>query len=116
MFDADEYYQSGNCPWAFFAYPTNLAVKHNLPPDADVRRWLGDIQARGIDVAIWVNRIADNTTYFACRKEDIQRLKDVLEEFETNGAYGEKFYSKRSEELFALSKRGTYQTDEPELE
>ncbi len=35
LFDADADYQSGNCPWTFFAYPTSLAVERGLPPDLD---------------------------------------------------------------------------------
>lgn len=107
LFDADEYRQSGHCPWTFFAYPTTLADDHGLPPDEDACRFLGEVQARGIDVAIWVNGIAENTTYFACRKDDIERLNDALKELETAEAFGQDFCAKRSEELFALLQRLT---------
>lgn len=103
LFDADEYRRSGPCPWTFFAYPTTLAVANGLPPDDDACKLLGEIQARGIDVAIWGNGIADNTTYFACKKDDIQRLNDALKELETSESFGEKFCSNRSEKLFGCS-------------
>ena len=106
LFDADQYQRSGGCPWTFFAYPTSLAVEHGLPPDDEACRFLGEIQVRGIDVAIWVNGIADNTTYFACRGDDIQRLRDVVNELETAEWFGEKFSTKRSEKLFALLENG----------
>ena len=82
LFDADEYRGSGDCPWTFFAYPTSLARPDGLPPDDDACKFLGAVQARGIEVAIWVNGIAENTTYFACKRDDIQRLNDVLAELE----------------------------------
>ena len=102
LFDADEYLRSGPCPWTFFAYPTTAANDNGLPSDVDACRLLGEIQARGIDVAIWVNGIADNTTYFCCRKDDVQRLNDALNELEKPQAFGEDFCKKRSEKLFAL--------------
>jgi len=85
LFDAEEYRSTGSTPWTFFAYPTSLAVQHGLPPDSDTCRLLGEVQQRGIDVAIWINGIAEDTSYFACRKEDSQRLHVVLAELEYNG-------------------------------
>ncbi len=107
LFDADEYWRSGHCPWTFFAYPTTLAGAHGLPPDQDACRLLGAVQARGIDVGIWVNGISDNTTYFACKKDDIQRLNEVLEELENTDSFGMGFCAKRSEALFAILEHGT---------
>jgi hypothetical protein len=107
LFDADEYRRSGNFPWTFFAYPTSLAVEHGLPPDEDACRLLGDLQRRGIDVSIWSNAIADDTTYFACRKEDIQRLHDALLELENQGAFEKDFCNKRTELLFSILERGS---------
>ena len=46
-------------------------------------------------------------TYFACRKDDIERLNDALEELENADSFGENFCAKRSEELFALLEPGT---------
>ena len=106
LFDADAYHQSGHCPWTFFAYPTTLAVTHGLPPDADACRLLAEVQARGIDVAIWANGIADNTTYFACKQDDIQRLTDVVKELERN-MFGRNFCEERSNFLFAQLDHGT---------
>lgn len=102
LFDADEYRRTVECPWTFFAYPTSLSIEHGLPPDDDACRYLAEIQSRGIDVAVWVNGIAENTTYFACRRDDIQRLADVVSSLETNELFGENFAAIRSEELFAL--------------
>jgi|TARA_B110000495_G_C22583206_1_gene350169 hypothetical protein len=113
LFDADEYHQSAHCPWTFFAYPTTLAVAHGLPPDDDACRLLAEVQARGMDVAIWVNGIAGNTTYFACKKNDIERLNDVVKELEST-TFGKNFCAERSEALFARLEHGTSQTDEPE--
>jgi hypothetical protein len=101
LFDADEYFRSGDCPWTFFAYPTSLAVERGLPPDDDACELLGLLQRRDIDVAIWVSTLAEDTTYFACRKEDIQRLNDALRELEIAGIIENDFLQKRSERLFA---------------
>lgn len=106
LFDADEYHRSGNCPWTFFAYPTTLAVEHGLPPDDDACSLLADIQDRGIDVAIWVNAIADNTTYFACKQGDVERLNHFVEELETT-VFGKNFCAERSEARFAWLEHGT---------
>lgn len=105
LFDADEYHRSGYCPWTFFAYPTSLAVEHGLPPDADACEFLALLQNCGIDVAIWINGIADDTTYFACRKEDIQRLHDTIQEFEDSGLIVKGFCNDRTERLFAARER-----------
>lgn len=107
LFDADDYYRSGMCPWTFFAYPTSLAVERWLPPDNDACELLGHVQNHEIDVAIWVNGIAENTTYFACRKEDIQRVHDLLQKLEDTGMIERDFCIKRSERLFAKIAKGT---------
>ena len=107
LFDADEYRVSGDCPWTFFAYPTSLARSDGLPPDDEACKFLGAIQAREIDVAIWVNGIAENTTYFACKRDDIQRLNNAVAELENGELFGDNFCAKRSEELFALLENST---------
>lgn len=101
LFNADEYHRSGFCPWTFFAYPTSIADEHGLPPDHDACNFLACLQERGIDVAIWVNGIAENTTHFACRKDDIQRLNDVIQELEDSGEIEKGFCNLRTERLFA---------------
>jgi len=106
LFDAEEYRRTEHCPWTFFAYPTTLAVDHGLPPDDDACRLLAEVQARGIDVAIWVNGIADNTTYFACKRADIDRLNDLVTELEGT-TFGKNFCGERSEALFARLDHGT---------
>jgi len=74
LFDADAYYRSGCCPWTFFAYPTSLADDRGLPPDDEACGLLAQLQQYGVEVAVWVNGIVNNTTYFACRLEDRYRL------------------------------------------
>ena len=101
LFDAEEDYRSGNCPWTFFAYPTSLADEHGLPPDPAACELLSQVQERGIDVAIWVSEIAENTTYFACLIEDRQRLHDLLDELESSAKIERNFCRTRSERLFA---------------
>ena len=105
LFDADEYHRSGFCPWTFFAYPTSMADEQALPPDNDACEFLARLQEYGIDVAIWVNAIAPDTTYFACRKEDIQRLHDAIQELEVSGAIAKGFCNERTERLFAASEK-----------
>ena len=116
LFDADEYHRSGFCPWTFFAYPTSLAVERGLPPDNEACKLLANLQDRQINIAIWVNGIAEDTTYFACRKEDIERLHDALQELEASGTIEKDFCGKRSERLFAKLAENTEQTDEREPE
>jgi len=116
LFDADEYLRSGFCPWTFFAYPTSLAVERGLPPDDEACRLLAGLQQRGIDVSVWVNGIADDTTYFACRKEDVQRLNDVLDELEASRTIEKDFLRRRSDRLFAQLMKGTESADEREPE
>ena len=105
LFDAEEYYRSGICPWTFFAYPTSMADERGLPPDDEACNFLARLQECGINVAIWVSGIAEDTTCFACRKEDIQRLNDVIRELENSGEIKRRFCTERSERLFALSKK-----------
>jgi len=113
LFDADEYHRSGCCPWTFFAYPTTLADDRGLPPDGEACHLLTQLQRRGIDVAVWINGIASDTTYFACRKEDMHRLHDALQQLETQGMIEKDFCLARSERLFAKNAKGTEQSDPP---
>lgn len=106
LFDAVEYYRHGSKPWTFFAYPTSLANPDGLPPDDDAVRFLGDIQKSGIEVALWKSPFGDNTTWFACKSKDIEKLKALTADMQTESAYGEDFLFKRSEQLFARTISG----------
>lgn len=107
LFDANEYWRSGQCPWTFFAYPTSLAEEHGLPPDDDACRLLATLQDHGVEVAIWSNRATENTTYFACRQEDIQQLNHVLQELESGRVNEDGFLRNRSNRLFASLDQST---------
>ena len=102
LFDAEEYHRSGNCPWTFFAYPISFAEDRDLPPDEDACHLLAMLQERGICVAVWVSGICENTTFFACRMEDIQKLNGALKEIEVCGMNGKDFCITRSQELFGF--------------
>jgi len=102
LFDADEYFRTEYSPWTFFAYPTSLAVEKGLPPDEPACQMLGEIQSRGIEVAIWINGIGNDTNYFCYKKHDIHRLMDALSELEASDRFGENYLSKRCDELFEL--------------
>ena len=106
LFDAEEYYRSENCPWTFFAYPTSLSVERGLPPDIDACHLLAKLQKRGISVAVWVSSISENTTFFACKREDIQTLTDALKEIDVCGMNGRDFCTDLSEKLFASIAKG----------
>lgn len=80
-----------------------MADEHGLPPDDDARNFLACVQERGITVAIWVSGIAEDTTYFACRKNDVKRLNDVIKELEDSGEIEKYFCSLRTERLIAAS-------------
>ena len=105
LFDANEYHQSGYCPSTFFAYPTTLADERGLPPDNEACEILARLQSRGIDVAMWGSEIAKDTTYFACRREDIQRLHAAIKGFEESGMIAKGFCSELTERLFASLER-----------
>ena len=107
LFNADALNASGQCPWTFFAYPTSLALPDDLPPDAEVCEMFGEIQSRGIDVAIWVSGISENTTHFASRYEDRNRLQEILNDLESDPRFGKNFLAERSEALFAEADHGT---------
>jgi len=113
LFDADDYYRSGRCPWTFFAYPTILADDRGLPPDDEVCQLLTHLQGLGIPVAVWINGIANDTTYFACRKEDMHALHDALQQLESQGIIHKDFCLARSEQLFAQLAKGTESCDPP---
>ncbi|MBC7821631.1 MAG: hypothetical protein IAG10_32495 [Planctomycetaceae bacterium] len=107
LFDADAYWRAGDCPWTFFAFPTSLADEHGLPLDDDAKRLLAELQCRGIQVGIWADAIAENTTYFACPKEDIQRVNAAVAELEEQSVIEKGFCAKHSEHLFSLQVPGT---------
>jgi hypothetical protein len=113
LFNADEYHRFERCPWTFFAYPTTLADDRGLPPDDEACELLTQLQSRGIDVAVWINAIANDTTYFACREEDMHRLHDAMQQLEAQGIIEKDFCRARSESLFALVAKGTEQYDPP---
>jgi hypothetical protein len=112
LFDADEYDRSGCCPWTFFAYPTILADDRGLPPDNEACELLSLLQKRGIAVAVWINGI-NNTTYFACRREDMHTLHDALQQLETQGMIEKDFCGVRTERLFAQIAEETVQMNKP---
>lgn len=107
LFNADEYRRAGNCPWTFFAYPASQADERGLPIDKEACDFLGRIQERGIKVAIWVNGIDNETIYFACRKDDIQRLNSAIQELEDHRVIAKGFCHLTSERLFATSEKHT---------
>ena len=101
FFDPHEYRRSGGCPWTFFAYPTSLADDHGLPPDDEACQMLGHLRKRGIAVGVWVSDFGNDTTYFVCRKEDIHRLIEALQELEKEGVIDKDFCVARTERLFS---------------
>ena len=101
LFDANEYRRSGGCPWTLFAYPTSLANDQGLPPDEEACQLLGHLRKRGIAVGVWASDFGNDTTYFVCRKEDIYRLNDVLQQLEKEGVIDKDFCVTRSELLFS---------------
>lgn len=107
LFDADALFRAGEFPWTFFAYPTSLGDSRGLPPDQVAVDLLGEIQSRGIEVAIWPNAIAPDTTYFACRFADRCRVAEVLDELESREVSPQKYFSTASETLFALQRAST---------
>ncbi len=88
------------------AYPTALADAQGLPPDKSVCELLSCLQNRGIEVAIWSSTPVPDTTYFACRIEDRQRLNDSLRELQLSGTIEPDFCRIRSELLFAMPEKG----------
>ena len=106
LFDAETYHRSGKCPWTFFAYPTSLATDRDLPPDEDACHLLAMLQKRGIRVAVWVSSISEDTTFFACRMEDRQKLDAALNEIDVRGINGKDFCISKSEKLFASIVKG----------
>ena len=95
--------------WLRFALQTLLITHIRLFDMASnqrksSRRWLVLI---GIVVAVWVNRIAEKTAYFACRLNDIRRLTNVVNSLETTEMLSQNLAAIRSEELFALLENDT---------
>ena len=107
LLDADGLNASRQCPWTFFAYPTSLALPNGLPPDSEACQLLGEIQSRGVYVAIWVSEATENTTYFACNHEDRERLDEILKELESAEHLEQDFLAQHSERLFSGLNRGT---------
>jgi hypothetical protein len=107
LFDAEALHRGGECPWTIFAYPTTIADSRGLPPDDDAQMLLAELQKRGIPMAIWISAIAENTTYFACRYADRNRVNDIIDELENLGMIEEDFLSKRSDYLFSIGNSST---------
>ena len=55
---------------------------------------------RGLDVAVWVNGLADDTSYFACRRDDRQKLDDLLDGLQAAGIIERGFLESRTHQLF----------------
>jgi hypothetical protein len=103
LWNVNDYIRLGSIPWTFFAYPTSIAVEHGLPPDVEACKLLATIQANGIQVAIWVNKTAKDTTYFACPYEARHKLHTLIEDLEFSKAIEKDFCRQHSDRLF----RGT---------
>lgn len=101
-FDADAYYRAGHCPWTFFAFPRALADAAGLPPDDDAKRLLAALQSQGLPVGTWVNGIREDTAWFACPKEAIERVGEAITALEDRGEFERGFCLRRTEYLFSL--------------
>ena len=84
--------------------PLKFGRRHWLAARRESLPVPGGIQRHGIDVAVWVNGVAEETNYFAVRQQDVHRLGKVMAELETAERFGVKFSSRRTEELFAAQK------------
>ena len=107
LFDANAYWTAGKNPWTFFAFPGSLADPEGLPRDDDASRLYAELQKRGIDVGVWTNSQINDTSYFACPKEHIDRLHIALQELAERGEFEQGFCEKRSEYLFSLVAKST---------
>ncbi|MBL8814574.1 MAG: hypothetical protein JNL58_00995 [Planctomyces sp.] len=107
LFDADALHDSGECPWTIFAYPTDIADSRGLAPDDDAQMLLAELQSRGISMSLWVNGITENTTFFACRYVDRDRVNAIVNELENLGILDENFLSTRSDYVFSLGNSST---------
>jgi hypothetical protein len=76
-----------------------------LPPDDDAKRLLAALRDRGIPVSTWVNTPVEDTAYFACPKDAIERVVDAVRAMETQGEFEEGFCAKRTESLFSLLRK-----------
>lgn len=101
LFDADAYYTAGNCPWTFFAFPSRLADDMGIPIDDAARRLLQELLRRGIRVGTWRNSPVKDTCYFACPKEEIERVNHAVNELEELGVFEKGFCTSRTEYLFS---------------
>ena len=107
QFDADAYWRAGNCPWTFFAFPRVFADDAGMPPDDDAKRLLAALQSQGIPVGTWVNTPVEDTSYFACPKEAIERVCSAVNALEERGEFEKGFCAKRTEYLFSLLGKST---------
>jgi hypothetical protein len=78
-----------------------VADDRGLPPDDEACELLGHLLGRGIPVAVWTNGIANDTTCFPCRNEDMQILHDELQQLETQEIIDRDFCLTRTKRLFA---------------
>ena len=107
LLDVDAYWREGGQPWTFFAYPTSLADSNGFPSDKDAIHLLAELQARGVRVGVWKNSPVEGTCYFACVREEREKLHLALENLESEGRFGREFLAKRCEELFSLTNEAT---------
>lgn len=116
LFNADGYYRQGHCPWTYYSCSSGKADEHGLPQDNDAFDLLGRIEELGVDVdvAVWINGIAEDMTYVVCRDDDIQRLKDVFKALEDSGEVEKRYCNQRTGRLFATSENHTELGREPE--
>jgi hypothetical protein len=106
FFDPEAYWQSGNVPWSFFAFPTCMADEDGLPPDDDARAFLAMLQSAGIHVGVWANTPSQNgLSLFVCPKDDIELFHRVTEHLQFAGASATAFCIQRSQDLIERGKQ-----------
>jgi hypothetical protein len=77
-----------------------------LPPDELAVELLAELQRRGISVAIWdAQTIGNDTTYFACRFVDRDRVTEAIQRLESQGVLPPDYLARRGEYLFSLVSR-----------
>lgn len=98
-FDADAYFRGGGMPWTFFAFRSDRVDPDGFPPDADARRYLEAVQAEGIRASVWRATPLPHTCYFACHRDDIERVLELVAALEDGVRFPKSFGTDRSASL-----------------
>ena len=95
----------GQYPWTFLAFPQRCVDQNGLPADPEAQEYIAVVQSLGVKVGIWLDTPTEGTAYAFVGPDDIQKLKEGLDELEMSGRFSKGYAERLCNRLFDMEDR-----------